>query len=457
VCNLPKLLVVAPSAYTLGGLATWLDYLLPGLQITGWDVTLGLVSGPRYHTPRSYLQAHPYDKSIAIHCNSGTRFGRIQAVRTALRKLQPDIVLTVNIPDAVVATAIERRESGLKVRAVMSCHGIQQDLFVDMRQLRQMLDHVVCTNQLASRLTEVIGGMDGKRIQHAPYGTEVPSQLPARFENKEFTIAFAGRLEQPQKRIHDLTQIASRLKFSGVRYRFLIAGTGPEESSFRKELEEQGLISDFEFLGFVDPSRLNEKLYRRADVLLVTSSWETGPIVIWEAMAAGVPVVTSRYVGSGREALLWHQQNCLMFNAGDIEGAARELNALYQEKGVGEKIRFHAFVTVSEKLTWDLSAQNWDRILRQVLESDPVCSALPDYADISTDVGRLDRFLGPSAAESIRKLLQRLPPDTGPGGEWPHTISGNLMSDTEFWEKTQKLDVRAHVSERPIDSKLIIS
>ncbi len=44
----PHLLVVAPSAYPLGGVATWLDDLVPGLERAGWRVTVGLTAG-RHH------------------------------------------------------------------------------------------------------------------------------------------------------------------------------------------------------------------------------------------------------------------------------------------------------------------------------------------------------------------------------------------------------------------------
>src|SRR5690349_18307661 len=40
-----NILFVAPSAYPLGGVATWLDYVVPGLRHRNWKVTLGLVQG----------------------------------------------------------------------------------------------------------------------------------------------------------------------------------------------------------------------------------------------------------------------------------------------------------------------------------------------------------------------------------------------------------------------------
>lgn len=39
------ILLVAPSAYPLGGVATWIDYIVPGLRQHDWKVTLGLTDG----------------------------------------------------------------------------------------------------------------------------------------------------------------------------------------------------------------------------------------------------------------------------------------------------------------------------------------------------------------------------------------------------------------------------
>jgi glycosyltransferase involved in cell wall biosynthesis len=287
-----RILVVAPSAYTLGGLATWLDYLLPGLTEKQWDVTLGLVSGLRHHQPRQYLAVHPFGKTVTIHSDSGTTPGRISAVRRAIRSVQPDIVLTVNIPHALKAAALERSE-GRNVRAVMTCHGIQEDLFADMRLLASDLDAVVCTNRLACELADKLGHVSPDRIFHCPYGTQVPRALRPPVVNQKLTIGYAGRLEQPQKRIHDLVSIAAELRNQNRDVRFIVAGSGPEEAALKELLHRQQLTDQFTFLGFVSPSQLKDRLYKRIDALLLTSCWETGPIVIWEAMAAGTPIVTS--------------------------------------------------------------------------------------------------------------------------------------------------------------------
>ncbi|MFC1605450.1 glycosyltransferase family 4 protein [Pseudomonadota bacterium] len=420
-------------------MATWADFLLPGLEKRGWQAILGLVSGPRYHRPAQYLEAHPYHRVVSIHCNSGTRYGRVKAVRAALRNVRPDVLLTANIPDAIIATAAERNSGNSRSRIVMSCHGIQRDLFEDMRCLRNELDHVVCTNKLACRLAESVGGIEPERVHHAPCGTVVPDELPARVVNNQFTIAFAGRLEQDQKRVFDLVEIGAALRSRNMNFRILIAGSGPDEDALKVQLKNSGLSDYFQFLGFVEPSALNRELYEVADALLLTSSWETGPIVLWEAMAAGLPIVTSRYLGSVSESILSHRSNCLMFDIGDCDTGARHLESLMVDRELVRSIRSRAFSDVSASLTTDISVAQWERSLSKALDVAPISTASGDCSALAQQAGRLDRWFGPSLAEMVRNI--RVPTlDSGPGGEWPHTLGGQGISDEDFWRRAERLD-----------------
>ncbi|TWU05960.1 Glycogen synthase [Stieleria varia] len=423
-----KILFVAPSAYTLGGLSTWLDYLLPGLNAEGWDVTLGLVAGPRHHQPDRYLHVHPFKKTVSIDCPDSTPAGRIRSLRRTIQHLAPNVVLSVNIPDAIRAAAMERCR-GRDTRAVMTCHGIQEDLFADMKRLRDELDAVVCTNRLACRLATELGEVPEDRVFHCAYGTHVPPLLPQRSPNPVFTIGYSGRLEQPQKRIHDLIEIAIRLRRAGRVFRFLVAGTGPEQEMFLSRVEQCDLSAHFEFLGFLQPTELNDKLYLVCDALIVTSSWETGPIVIWESMAAGTPVISSRYTGSGLEGLLHHKQNCMLFDVANVDAAAEQIIAIEDQLRLRDQIRQNAFQTVTEKLSCEVSVANWSRILNALIQMTPKIGEIHCQLPPS---GRLDPIVGHRIAGFVRKMVRHQPPDNGPGGEWPHTLSGSKTSHEAF-------------------------
>lgn len=431
------ILFIAPSAYTLSGLATWLDYLLPGLETLGWRTTLGLVEGARDHNVANYLAVHPCQSAIAITCKTGTPQGRRWAVQKAIKQLSPDIVVTVNIPDAIAATAELRHQGKTQAKIVMSCHGIQEDLFADMRLFKDSLDAVVCTNKLACSLAETYGGLGSEHISYAPYGSTV-NELTDYHSNSLFTIAYSGRLEQSQKRVQDLVKIIDNLKKANLKFRLLIAGDGPEKEKLQKALH---LLDEVSFLGQLSQDDLINQVYRQTDILIMPSFWETGPIVIWEAMSWGIAVVSSRYIGSGLESALKHEENCLMFDVGDCEQASQQIIRLYQDQQLWQTIREQGWATINQKYSHNASVQQWHDVFEQILMK-VSSKLLPVTVDQKTSNNRLDNLLGEANAERIRRGLKRQRPRCDAGGEWPHSWSNQQTSQREndFWRLAQQLD-----------------
>ena len=416
-----RVLFVAPSAYRLSGVATWLDHLLPGLTDRGFEVTLGLAEGPRHHRPEAYLAAHPFDRTIAIGCASGTATGRVRAVRDAIAKTEPDLVVNANIPDSLVAVA-EEQAAGRTVRGIQTCHGIQPDLFDDLIALRPVADAVICTNRLACDLATELSGWPPERVGHAWYGTVAAGPAPPREDDASFTIAYAGRIEEDQKRTRDLIPIAERLAaaWPDRPWRMLVAGDGPDREALERGVAEAGLAGVVQFLGHVSGEELPERLWHRADALIMPSQWETGPIVIWEAMAHGVPVVTSQYVGSGQEGVLLDGQSCLMFAIGDAETAASRLATLRDDPPLRTQLRESGRALVAGRSSVAASCDRWVETLDR-LGALPI---LPKRPPQRAARGTLDRVLGLRAAETVRRGLGRTPEATGPGDEWPHRLAG---------------------------------
>ena len=435
----PRLLVVAPSAYTLSGLATWLDYLLPALRAEGWDVTLGLVEGARHHEPVAYIEQHPDSQWIPIRCLSGTSRGRRDVVARTIRRVRPDLLVSVNIPDSLVALAELRARGDSQTRGVIACHGVQPDLFADMALLRNSTDAVICVNRLACRLAKELGGFSAERVLYAACGTPLPeSTRQSRQCSAPLRIAFVGRLEQQQKRILDLPAIGRGLQDAGVDFEFMIAGTGPDEASLREHLAAHGLLPRVRFLGHVPPKAMATTVYSQADLLLMTSFWETGPIVIWEAMANGLIVVSSRYIGSGCEAALVDGHNSLLFEIGDTVAATGQIRRLSEDSRLTDSLAKAARRTVARRYAQAISVSAWREAFKYVIAMEPRTIETVSLEGCSE--GRLTRWLGEHQAEWIRRCLRRRGVDTGPAGEWPHTLTGTRCNDDNFWSVARRID-----------------
>ena len=428
-----RLLFVAGSAHPLGGLTTWLDYALPGLAERGWEPVLGLVEGSRHHRPERLLAAHPHERWIRIPCRTGTPEGRARALVRALAAERPAVAVAVNVPD--LFPALNRaRKAGSAVRGLMTVHAIEPELYADAARFREILDGVAATNRLACRLLEEISGVDADRVFYAPYGLDAGTTPGGpRRRGERFAIGYAGRLEQPQKRVLDLPPVAEALDRLGVCADWRVAGTGPAEAALRA-----GLPADrTEMLGPVPGAELPARLYQGIDVLLVPSRWETGPLVAWEAMAEGVPVVASRYVGSGLEAALVHEETALLFDVGDAAEAAQQLARLARDRVLGERLAAGGRRLLRERFGRARSIDGWERAIESVLARPPRPPA-PD-PDVPPATGRLERWLGPGPAERIRQALGRTGPPSGSGGEWPHAY-GRDAEREGFLRRAEALD-----------------
>jgi glycosyltransferase involved in cell wall biosynthesis len=104
-------------------------------------------------------------------------------------------------------------------------------------------------------------------------------------------LLFAGRLEG-QKDPLLLADAFAAFAARDPATRLLIAGEGTLEPQVRQRLVAAGVADRAHFLGPVPRPRV-AALMQAADAMLITSAFETGPTVGLEALACGLPVVTT--------------------------------------------------------------------------------------------------------------------------------------------------------------------
>lgn len=412
-------LFIAPSAFPLGGVADWLDYCLAGLRANGVRCRLLLVDGGG-HDAVEYLKRHPWVNVGVLRNPTGSREGRVRSIAEEVERTSPELVVAVHLIDvyeAVRRVRMKRRVSAPRV--IMALHGLTEPMILDIAEVSDVLDGVVATNRLTERLAgEALG--DRSRVCYAPYGVPVLAGASATelMEAGSLRLLYAGRIEQEQKRVLDLPPILGQLRAAGINARLSIAGSGPLEPALRKAFETSGLSGAVDWLGDLDPARLAQA-YGSHDALVITSVWETGPIVAWEAMSHGLPVASTRYLGSGLEGALRDGETAVLFNVGDVGGAVAAIARL-QQAAVRERIVAAGRALVRDRYSREASLSAWKQAL-DALAVLPEKPAAP--IRLSRPSGRLDRWLGVERAEDLRRLLGiRFVPNS-PGAAWPHTAS----------------------------------
>lgn len=150
----------------------------------------------------------------------------------------------------------------------------------------------------ATKCKTVLNGIDTKRFFDAP---PLPREQ-AGLSEKDFVIVYSGRLTK-DKGIMELVQAISQLSdIPNLKLLIIGAsfyGTGQTPSRFVQELKTaaEQIRDKVVFTGFVDYATIPSYL-KMADIAVVPSMWEEPfGLTVVEAMAAGLPLITTRSGG----------------------------------------------------------------------------------------------------------------------------------------------------------------
>jgi glycosyltransferase involved in cell wall biosynthesis len=207
------------------------------------------------------------------------------------------------------------------------------------------------------------------RISVIPHGIAAAAAFPDRpcGLDQPLRVIYAGRLDQPQKRVLDLPKILCAAARVGVRMHLSIAGSGPAERQLKAGFGSLDTCHMVEFLGTVDNGAMAQ-IFARQDVFLLTSAFEGLPISLVEAMGQGcVPVVTN--IRSGVPELICDGADGFRVSVGDINGFAARLAALYRNPVMRRQMAFAAYVKASSGCyRSDQMAESYIRLFTQALD-----------------------------------------------------------------------------------------
>lgn len=146
-------------------------------------------------------------------------------------------------------------------------------------------------------------------------------------------LLFLGLIGQ-RKGVYELIEGFAAAAKQNPKLRLCIAGNGEEEKA-RACAQELGVTDKVEFAGWIGAERRNA-LLAQADIFLLPSHNEGLPMSVLEAMAWGVPVITTP-VG-GIPELIEHGINGLLVEAGNSKAIQACIEQLALDACLREKI-----------------------------------------------------------------------------------------------------------------------
>jgi hypothetical protein len=181
--------------------------------------------------------------------------------------------------------------------------------------------------------------------------------------------------------------------------------------------------------GWLSPEELYERVYPEIDVFVHFSESEGITISPREAMVHGAVPVVSDFRGRGAEGIFRHGETALVFPVGDTARAAELVAGLWRDRAAWERLSAAAAESQAGERSSEGALDRWAGVLRDAVRRPPrVGELIPSFP--FPPAGRLDRWLGSSGAESVRRLMRRRFVHREAGGEWPH--SSGLVDSALF-------------------------
>jgi glycosyltransferase involved in cell wall biosynthesis len=198
-----------------------------------------------------------------------------------------------------------------------------------------------------------------------PIGVDLPPwEVDPRTSSKEIRTALFFSRIHPKKGLLNLVEAWAAARPKGWRMRIV----GPDESGHRQEVEkavgEKGLEKEFVFEGPVYGDAKWE-VYRDADLFILPTFSENFGIVVPEALACGVPVITT-------EGTPWKELNeraCGWWIPLGVETLAQALRKALNLSDVERRqMGIRGRRLVEEKYTWSVSAKSMKALYAWILD-----------------------------------------------------------------------------------------
>jgi len=217
---------------------------------------------------------------------------RLLVLLAGLRRFRPHVIQSVHAYTNIYSALAGR------ILGAVSLGGLRSDLgscFADNGRFSRYLltwpDAIAVNSKKAQAQVQQARLLDPGRLHFLPNAIDLetfPERAPA--AGRACTCIYVGRLF-PFKRVDVFIRALAMARASDPSIRGIVAGYGPQEAALQRLAAEAGLGGgSLTFLGFRDDV---PQIIQQASIFVFCSESEGTPNVILEAMAAGLPVITT--------------------------------------------------------------------------------------------------------------------------------------------------------------------
>jgi glycosyltransferase involved in cell wall biosynthesis len=237
------------------------------------------------------------------------------------------------------------------------------------KQAFQKAKVIVAVSQKVAQELESIG-VPSSRIKVIVNGVELQEFYPGEASRSSLglpenvTLAmFAGDIRTPRKNLD--TVLYALVKVPNLH---LVVVGNTQNSPFPQLATELGLKERVHFLGY---RRDIPQIMRAADLFVFPSRYEACTLVLLEALASGLPVITAQATGGAE--LVTPECGIVLEDSDDSDGLASALSSLTKDSTKREQMG-KAARCVAEQHSWAIMAQNYVDLFEELIKNEEQCS-----------------------------------------------------------------------------------
>jgi glycosyltransferase involved in cell wall biosynthesis len=327
----PRSLFLAPNL-AAGGTERQLSVLLPALRARGFDARLvALDAGGPFEQP---LREAGVPLEV-LQMRSQLDLGPL--LRSAIvRRFAPQVVLSSGVSGLYVGTAIAARHAAVNIHQdhMQVGYEFSRRLAAMLKLICPRLDVVVCVAREQAgawrqrgypeqRIEVIANGVEGHEAGDSSPKMRHELGLP-----DSAVVALLGARLRPEKRVPDFVRAVIAARRSCPQLVGVIAGDGPDRAAVEAAAAgaDPGSVL---VLGHRDDM---SELMHAADMFVLVSEIEAVPMAILEAMAAGLPVVSTAI--GGIPSVVQDGVSGRLVAAGQVDAIAAALAELGADPGL---------------------------------------------------------------------------------------------------------------------------
>jgi glycosyltransferase involved in cell wall biosynthesis len=183
----------------------------------------------------------------------------------------------------------------------------------------------------------------------------------------EPVLLYHGRVDR-RKGVMELIEAFDQLRGQGRKLRLIVSGIGPDVEAVRSRVAELNLGDDVEMTGHADYFAAAD-VYRRGDIFVSPTYSEGFSNTILEAMASGLPIVSTNAVGV--VDCLTDGSNALLVEPREVDGLAQAIARIIDDAPLRRRLAHQSLEEVRSLYSWHAIGRRIQEIYRDLQGSKP--------------------------------------------------------------------------------------